>query len=299
MAFCTVLQLLGHGWNLSHDEPCQQVNKGAPLLLSRLQISAESPPEERCRTLRQEGEGYGLHFHCAPTLPIQCPEGSEAMIAKLCPPNSRPMISTVGNRLERPLLQLPIRTMTVWWRNVSRERQQCMCIIHPRKLRTPVCLLQCFLVIGGKHKIDEMAQVWQGTMETRITECISTSCTFGESGTTTLGKDRSRPRASMTRPNHDWAIGNTKVKTFHIMSCSRKETTTLWSGKHIPVHVHVSQRPPLATQMLCTLFYSATCQTRFMTQDGVWRHLPRNQMNQFPIVPPFQTCGQSEWDGPC
>mmetsp|Transcript_28202 Transcript_28202/g.61369 ORF Transcript_28202/g.61369 Transcript_28202/m.61369 type:complete len:233 (+) Transcript_28202:203-901(+) len=69
---------------------------------STQQRPTQGPPEERCRTLRQEGEGYGLHFHCAPTLPIQCPEGSEAMIAKLCPPNSRPMISTVGNRLERP-----------------------------------------------------------------------------------------------------------------------------------------------------------------------------------------------------
>ena len=67
----------------------------------------------------------------------------------------------------------------------------------------------------------------QGTMETRITECISTSCTFGESGTTTLGKERSRPRASMTTPNHAWAIGNTKVKTCHIMSCSRKETMSM------------------------------------------------------------------------
>ena len=100
----------------------QQVNKGAPFSAVRItiklrkhyEISAKSPPEERCRTLRQEGEGYRLHFHCAPILPIQRPEGSETTIAKLCPPNSRPMISTVGNRLERPLLQLPIRTMIVW-----------------------------------------------------------------------------------------------------------------------------------------------------------------------------------------
>ena len=49
---------------------------------------------------------------------------------------------------------------------------------------------------------------------------------------------------------------------------------------------HAISRQPLATQMLCTLFYSATCQTRFMTQDGVWRHLPRNQMNQFPLFRP-------------
>ena len=99
-------------------------------------------------------------------------------------------------------------------------------------------------------------------METRMTECISTSCTLGESGTTTLGKDKSRPRASMTTPNQAWAIRNTKAKTCHDMPY---HAMLLKRNKTGMFHV-VSGSLPLATLML-----DITVRTLLTQERGLFR----------------------------